>query len=587
MSRIQNTLRTVQDLIAKAQYSQARQTLTLALQRDPGQPFLVHAMAVALFWLGQHEQALHMVQPLAKAHPSVSEVQCTLGTILSAMGRQDEAIAALEKAVAINPRSAAALMELGSVLGPTPRKSEALNYCRQAMALDPGNPEAASRLLMALHAASRSDEEAAVARATLARFPNHFNAALALAHVGNYLSQVSPQESFADHRAAGSLLARLAAPRPYTFTNSRDPLKRLRVGFLSKDFRTHSVAFFLEPLLGALDRAKVEIFLYSATKPEDQRTQRFRELADTWRPVFGIGGLPLAQAIRADQIDIILELGGLTTGHLLSVFVHRAAPVQVTYLGYPNTTGLTSMDYRLVDSHTDPEGSERFSTERLMRLDPCFLCFEPPAESPAPARAPRDGRAVTFGSFNALQKVSDATVSLWARLLTKVPGSRLLLKADQLADEGLRQETRARFGAAGISADRLELLATTPTIDEHLALYSRIDVALDTFPYAGTTTTCEAIWMGVPVVTLAGPSHASRVGVSLLNTIGVPQFVAQTEDQYVQIASDLAGNDDRMDEFRRSLRPLMAASTLCDAPGFAKRFEAALRSMWGAHCGAA
>lgn len=587
VSRIQSTLQTVQGLLAKARYAQARQAVTIALQRDPGHPFLVHALAVTSYWLGQHEQALHLVSPLAKAHPDVSEVQCTLGTILAALGRQSEAVAALEKAVALNPKSAAALMELGSVLGQTPRKSEALGYCRRAMTLDPANPEAATRLLLALHAASRPDEEAAVARATLARHPNHVNAAVALAHVGNYLSEVSPQESSADHRAVGALLAKLAAPRPHQFTNTLDLAKRLRIGFLSKDLRTHSVAFFLEPLLAALDRTVVEVFLYSATRPEDQRTERFRQLADTWRPVFGIGGLPLAQAIRSDQIDILLELGGLTTGHLLSAFVHRTAPVQVTYLGYPNTTGLASMDCRLVDSHTDPEGSERFSTERLVRLDPCFLCFQPPAESPAPARAPRERRAVTFGSFNALQKVSAATVALWARLLTKVPGARLLLKASQLADADLRQELTTRFGAAGISADRLELLATTPTIDEHLALYSRIDVALDTFPYAGTTTTCEAIWMGVPVVTLAGPSHASRVGVSLLNAIGAPELIAQTEDEYIQIASDLAANDDRLDDLRQSLRARMASCPLCNAPGFARRFEGALRSIWSMHCDAA
>jgi len=294
----------------------------------------------------------------------------------------------------------------------------------------------------------------------------------------------------------------------------------------------------------------------------------------------------LVRAVRADTIDIALDLSGHTHAHSLPAFHMRCAPVQATYLGYPNTTGVAAMDYRITDSAADPPGAQAFATERLLNIDPCFLCYAPPADAPSPRREPgaAPARPFTFGSFNNAQKMNGYTIALWARVLDAVPGSRMLLKSVNFDDAQLRADIVARFSAQGIDPARVEVLPRAPTLHDHLSLYQRFDVALDTFPYAGTTTTCEALHMGVPVVTLRGRTHASRVGASLLGAIGRADLIADTSEEFVQIAAGLAAEGDRLDARRPQLRDALAASPLCDAPGFAARFDGVLRTMWKEWC---
>ncbi len=588
MSRVDRALRAANDLLTRSQPAQAREMLSAAVKQDPKSPHLLHALATAHHQLGDHDKALSIISSLARNN-DVAEVHFTYGIVLKAMGRYDGALAELRRAAALRPRSAQIQTELASTLLKMAKLGEAIEHGRLAMELSPGDAAAAGVVLVALNAAGLSAQAYETASSILERRPNDLNAAAVRAFSGNYLDTLTPEQVFEDHQAFGEI-SRRSAPRarttPTAFANARDPDRQLRIAFLSQDLRTHSVAFFLEPLLAAIDRSRFAVHIFSATLLPDARTERFRALADVWTDVARQPAPAVAESVRQQGVDVLIDLGGLTSPHLLTILEHDLAPVQATYLGYPNTTGLTSVGYRFADSHTDPPGAEKFCVEKLVRLDPCFLCFQPPDESPPPTspaqRAP--DAPITFASFNVLQKISDTTVSLWTRVLAATPNSRLLMKTAALGDERRRKDLHARFANAGISPDRVELLGRTESLADHFKAYERTDIALDTFPYHGTTTTCDALWMEIPVVTLAGSTHAARVGVSLLNAVGLPELVAHTHEEFLAIALRLAADQARRNDLRTGLRERMRASPLCDSASFAKRFEHAVRGLWREWC---
>jgi predicted O-linked N-acetylglucosamine transferase (SPINDLY family) len=343
------------------------------------------------------------------------------------------------------------------------------------------------------------------------------------------------------------------------------------------------VANFIEPLLEHRARHSLKIFCFMSGGNEDAYSQRLRALADGWHNVKDNDDAGVASSVARERVDVLIDLAGLTGGNRLGALARRPAPVLITYLGYPNTTGMPCVDFRVVDSMTDPPGSEARCTERLLRLDPCFLCFQPARDAPDPTPPPSlAGAPPTFCSFNTLLKLSDVTVAAWGGVMARVPGSRLLLKCTQVMDPDVRAATLARFAAHSVDPARVEFLAVTPTAREHLALYARADVALDPFPYHGTTTTCEALWMGVPVVTLRGEPHASRVGATILTNAGFPELVADSVDDYIATAAALASDPRALGALRALLRPRMAASPLRDGPGFAQRFERLLRGAYAA-----
>jgi predicted O-linked N-acetylglucosamine transferase (SPINDLY family) len=372
------------------------------------------------------------------------------------------------------------------------------------------------------------------------------------------------------------------------------PDRRLTLGFVSSDLRTHSISWFLLPLLANLDRKAFRVACYDTGVKADRVTERLRRLSDVWRNLPRLTPSALSAQIRADGVDIAIDLSGHTAGHRLATLHMRPAPLQVTWLGYPNTTGVRAIDLRIVDAVTDPlmddgASSERPSTvatERLLRLPECFLCYGPPDDALEPTMPEPGGSSggVVFGSFSTLSKVNDACAALWAKVLGAVPGSRLLLKNRAFATPAVRDRVVRRLAAAGLDPARIEAAAWTDSTADHLAYYRRLHIALDTWPYCGTTTTCEALWMGVPVVTLAGATHASRVGASLLTTTELTDLIARTEEEYVSIAAALAADPARIAALRSSLRERMRRSPLCDAPGFAARFGAALRAEWIKAC---
>ncbi|MCC6428423.1 MAG: tetratricopeptide repeat protein [Phycisphaerales bacterium] len=538
-------------------------------------------MAVTLVMLKQHEQALFYAQKAARFFPQEGEVHSTLGSILAMMGRAKEAVPILERAIALAPASTNARLGLANALADLNRHSEVVDQSRAGLAIRPDDQELAVKLTLGLLNCGHAEEAVDIATRALSNRPDDQVLASWRAFALNYLPDPDPLEIRAAHERFGRLLE--GQVRSQTgFTPAVPPAadRPLRVGIVSPDLRTHSVAFFAEPLLRHTDRSRIELYCYSTAKREDQTTQRLKPMATQWRSVATLSDTDLAARIRADRLDILLDLAGHTSDNSMPVFAARPAPIQASWCGYPATTGLSGISYRLVDSITDPPGSEVHCVERLIRLDPCFLCYQAPAEAPPVAPSPvLADKHITFGSFNTLLKLNKGVVSVWASILQAVPGSRLLLKATQLADPRVRADTVQRFVGAGIEASRVEVVEATASQMDHLALYGRIDIALDPFPYAGTTTTCEAMWAGVPVITLAGRSHAGRVGVSLLRNTGLDELIAADIPSYIKLATSLAGDTARLTSLRSSMRDRIAASTLCDGPAFARRFEAALRQM--------
>ena len=369
-------------------------------------------------------------------------------------------------------------------------------------------------------------------------------------------------------------------------TRDRDPARRLRIGYVSPDFYRHSVAYFLEPVLEAHDRGAVEVFCYANVRNPDAVTARLRSRADHWRDVRGMNDGDLAAAIRADGIDILIDLAGHTVGTRLPVFARRPAPIQVGWIGYPATTGLSEIDWHITDEWTDPPGlTEAQYCERQLRLPGGFNVYRPPEQAPDIGALPALGNGhVTFGSFNFAAKLNAATFERWAALLQRVPRSRLLIKHRGLAVSRIRDSVRERFRRYDIDPARLDLLAFVPDPQGHLALYNQVDIALDSFPYNGTTTTCEALWMGVPVVTQAGNSHMSRVGVSLLSRAGLQKWIAGDGGTYLEIAARMASDLSTLATVRAGLRDRVARSPLCDAQAHTRQLEGELRRLWREWC---
>jgi protein O-GlcNAc transferase len=558
--------------------------LTKARRRNPRSAATVMCLGVAQSALGRNVEAEATLREALRLDPKGFETWANLGALQVLAGRLTEAIASYQKAVEINPNYAQGWTGLGSVLHLAGRGGEAIGYHTRALALDPHHPKARFARAQSLQACHRIDEALADFDAHLAQFPQEHEARsfrLFLLHYGEALTR---EQLFAEHVAYGRALeAELAAAAPRRpFANSREPERRLRVALLSPDFRTHSVAFFIEPLLAHLDRTQFEVFLYHDHFSIDAMSERLRASAAVWRHIAGQAHDVVEAAIRADAPDIVVDLAGHTGLNRLTLFARRLAPVQITYLGYPNTTGLTAMDYRLTDAWADPPGdADRLHTEKLLRFAPTAWTFAPPLAAPPVAPPPcAAGAGVTFGSFNALSKINDHTLRLWRDLLAAVPGSRLVIKSYGLETERWQQ----RLAQAGIALDRVTLRQPTADIAEHLACYAEIDLALDPFPYQGTTTTCEALWMGVPVVTLAGDRHTSRVGVSLLHAVGHSEWIAHDDADYVAKAAALAADPARLAAARAALREEMRRSPLLDHAGQAGRFGAALRQVWREWC---
>ena len=529
-------------------------------------------LGTALQEQGKLAEAIAAYRRAIDFKPDFAEAHSNLGTALRDQGKLAEVIAAYRQAIGIKPDSAEAYSNLGTALQDQGALADAIAAYRQAIGIKPYFAEAYFNLCTALREQGMLTEAIAACQQAIGIKPDYAEAFSHLLFCLNYHDKVTADQLFAAHREWGARFGRQVA-RPIAYANDREVGRRLRIGYVSPDFRQHSVAYFVEPLLREHDRRAVEIFCYAEVARPDIVTSRLQELADHWLVTVGLPDAGLAERIRPDGIDILVDLAGHTSKNRLGVFARKPAPIQVTWLGYPNTTGLDAIDYRLVDAVTDPAGqADAWASETLVRLEDGFLCYGGLQDAPEPAAPPclQTGK-VTFGSFNNASKVSAATFDTWARLLARLPDARLFLKGKQFADATTRALLLSKFGERGVAAERVELVAWLPSSAAHLALYDRIDIALDPFSYNGTTTTCEALSMGVPVVTLRGDRHAGRVGASLLSQVGLTDLIANSVEEYVEIAHALAVDPERLLDLRRTLRPRLAASPLCDGPAFAQQ----------------
>lgn len=401
------------------------------------------------------------------------------------------------------------------------------------------------------------------------------------------LSDLDPATVFMEHKRWAERTCPVAQKETVDFNNDPTPERMLRIGYVSSDFCCHPVAFFIEPLLSLHNIKSYKVVVYANVELEDYVTEQFKQRPCTWRSVYGLDDAAVAEMILDDEIDILVDLGGHTRNNRLTIFARKPAPVQVTWLGYANTTGLATIDYRITDAVADPPGmTEQLHSERLYRLPGCFITYRPPLDPPDVAVLPcLQNGYITFAAFNNLAKVNLTLLSWWAEILKQVPCSILVLK-DKLfrADLDLKREWLDHFACLGITADRVRLIGNPVTVHEYLQLFSQHDIALDTYPYTGTTTTCESLWMGVPVVTLAGPTHVTRVSASILTSVGVPELIAESPEQYISLAVELANDQNRLQQYRGKLRRMMQESSLMDCEGFARKMEAAYRDIWQRWC---
>ena len=544
----------------------------------------------ALYELKLLQDALPYFRRAAELAPADPAVLLNLGALLYELN-QREAEPVLRRVLELAPDNVPALVNLGAVQNRLNQLNAAGETARRVLALSPEQPDAHGNLAAVLREQGELPAAIQHYRRALASKPESsliFSSYL-LARQADATAR--PAELLADHRLWEERFAKPLDPGPAGMFGARDadPARRLRVGYVSADLRSHSVASFIEPLIGAHDRAAVEVFCYSSTI-HDAVTERIRTRADVWRETRHLGDAALADLVVQDRIDVLVELSGHTADHRLLCFARRPAPVQVSYCGYPGTTGLSAIGWRLTDAIADPEGeADSCHAERLWRLPNGFLTYQPEvADLPVAGPLPAVGRGtVTFGSFNNLSKLNDGVLDLWALVLRSVPGSRLLLKCRGLGDEAPRRRVAERLAAGGIPEDRLVVVPYTRTRLEHLAIYNEVDIGLDPFPYNGTTTTCEAMWMGVPVVTLQGAAHPGRVGASLLTRVGLGDLIAGTPQRYVDVCAGLAGDLPRLASLRAGMRSRFAASPLGSPGVVARDIEAAYRAMWAAWCATA
>ena len=543
-----------------------------------------------LFNLGQTLSALGRVREAAASfeqalviRPGDPTLLFNLSVVQSVGGELEAAAANCERALARAPEFAAGFLHLGNVLRALGRLEEAIEAYRRVVLLEPDCVDAVFYLGLTLHAFN--DFEAALRQFehVLVLRPDRVDVYDSLLMTLSYLPDCPIDRLVAAHRRYERLFAPASPPCPPA--RARESERRLRVGYVSDELCEHFAGYFVEPLLQAHDRAVVEVFCYSGIPRPDAATGRLKALCDHWRDTAGVGDEDLAERIRNDGIDILVDLSGHAAPNRLPVFARKPAPVQVTWLGYPATTGLAAMDYRLVDPVTDPEGgADRAACEALVRFRDGFLCFQPPAASEIRGTPYLECGRIRFGSFNNLSKTAAPVIALWAALLKRVPAATLTLKDWRLEYPDVRRRVAADFAGHGVAPERLELLAWTGDRAGHLEAFHRLDIALDPFPYNGTTITCEALWMGVPVVSLVGDRHAGRVGASLLTRVGLEELVVGDEAAYLEIAAALAADPERLGQMRRGMRKRLQASPLCDAARFTGCIERAYRIMWQRWC---
>ncbi len=566
------------------QPAEAEQAYRQALAIDPRQPQAFSNLATVLLALGRLAEAEAACRQALALHPGYAEATFNLGCVLQALERPAEAEAAYHQTLALSPGYEKAAYNLATTLDRAGRLAQAEEAYRDVLARNPRHASAAMNLGNLLHNASRFDEADEQYRQAMAVGSHAASGHANLLLNAQYRPGVTAAALFAAHSQWGQQHADPLTATATPAANSPEPDRPLRLGLVSADLGRHPVGYFLVSTLEAWDREQFPIYCYSDRTTEDDLSQRIRATAHTWRRTARLSHDALAEQIRADGIDVLFDLAGHMAGNRLLLFARRPAPVQITWIGYPGTTGLAAIDYLLADRHHVPPGAEQFCREQVLRMPEGYVCYAPPDDAPpiGPQPALSAGH-VTFACFNKPAKINAELAALWAQILDRLPTARLLLKYPGLDDPTMQARYRQMFRDTGVAVERLELSGESPH-KELLDGYNRVDVALDTRPYSGGLTTCEALWMGVPVITWPGATFAGRHALSHLSSAGLEGTIATSGEDYVARAVAWASDLERLAKLRATLRERMRASPLCDAPRFAAEFQRLLRRIWHAWC---
>ncbi len=596
-------------LVRQGHAAEAVEACRRALALRPDLAPARYNLALAFDALGESALAEAQCRKALAGSPGNAELHFLLGLSCQKQGRFDEAFACFERALALRPDHAGAHCLLGVEWMRRSRLDDAILALEQALALEPAHAEACYFLGYARLQQGRHEEAREALLKALTLRPDYPAAFDTLLFSLLYARGIDDRTLAAHREYAGRFETPLRPGWP-RHRNLRDPERRLRIAYLSPDFRRHSVAIFLEPVLEHHDRAAFEVCCYHDSPEHDEVTDRLIASAARWIPCHGLSDAALADRIRMDGIDILVDLAGHSANNRLGVFARKPAPVQVTWLGYPETTGLTAIDWRISCDDVDPPGDDRWRSEALWRLPHSLWCYRPPADiaiwawgqskisrdaaqqnhlafeksysDPELPELPDPAPPISFGSMNVFAKVTPVMLGLWAEILDQLPGARLVMTN---VPPGSAQRRAAEcFAARGIAADRVTIHGTLP-FPEFRAVQRAVDIALDPFPYNGTTTTCESLWLGIPVVSMAGDSSVSRSGLALLKMAGQEDLCAHDAASYVRIAVALARDRQRLASLRAGLRARVEASPLCDEDGFTRGLEAAYRGMWRKWCG--
>ncbi len=554
-----------------------------AVRLDPQLAHAHYNLALVRLELGLIAQAEAGFREALRVRPEFPEAWVGLADALESAGRDQEALAALDAAIAQRPSYAGAIFNAGVLLRRLGRLDEAEERLQAIPEDHPDSANAKTALAAILRDQGRIEEAVDAMRAVVKASPDSGVAQGELLFTLGYSDRISDEGLFAEHLWAGCRAEAEVRPWCAVFPNLPDADRILNVGYLSGDFRGHSVSLFTESLFERHRRDRVRVFAYSSTAQHDAVTARFIALADCWRDLRNLTDAAAAKAMLEDRIDILVDLTGHTSNQRIGILAGRAAPVQMTWLGYINTTGLTRVDYRITDAVADPPGmTEALHTERLLRMPHSQWCFRPPAAARdiALSRNAMAG-AFTFGAFNQFPKVSDSSVALWIGALRAAPGTRL--RAIGVPRGRAAAALARRLTEAGIDRSRFDLIERVP-LAAYYAEYGRVDACLDTTPYSGGTTTCDALWMGVPVITLAGTRSMSRSSASLLVVVGRPDLVARTPDEFAMIAAGQAGQGPWPESARADLRERLKASPVMDEAGFTADLEDLYRRAWREWC---
>lgn len=580
---VPNPLQQALQLSQAGNHAEAEKLCRRMLSADPSDARVWCHLGSCCLSMNRNQEAIKAYEQAVKRQPRFAEAVNNIGVAYARLGKVDEAIAAFKQARALRPNWAEPNISLGNLYVTHERFDEALEAFSHAGRVEPNNAEPQS-LMGSIFSRLGNLKKGAEhflesVRLNPRNFVAHSNLLLAL----NYDPDIDPNLLLQEHRWFDRLQGQGLSPIP-PHVNLRDPERPLRIGYISPDFRRHAVAWFMLPVFRAHDPNLFKLYGYANQSELDPITEEFRSYCAGWKQITTMNDAQVVEQMRADGIDILVDLAGHTSGNRLTVLTRRPAPVQVTYLGYPNTTGLQAVQYWITDAAADPPELPAYCTEEVVRLAGCFCCFAPPdglvASDSPPCVAKRH---VTFGLLHKMAKYNGMMIDLWTRVLKAVPTSRLMIHRDSL-DRSVQERLLGEFVKCGIAADRIELVKQTAKEGAHYAAYAKVDISLDSLPWSGHTTSCESLWMGVPFVTLRGSRHAGRMSASILQTVGLKELIAENPDQFVQICAELAGDTARLLRYRKELRQRVSQSSLCDPKGFTRGLEAAYRQIWRKWC---